>query len=115
MYEGIIIKETLADDQLLDWLTIDKVEICKTNSAIKYWTLVYFHSETEDLPQRLAAAIHEGWFADMKSGNRKYVIFKDKVLKYEAGNAAEKEEVIAYMRARGIPESQIAGSGSWDE
>jgi hypothetical protein len=113
MYEGVIIKETLSDELLLDYLTIDKVEICKTNNAIKYWTLVTFHSETEDLPQRLAAVIIEGWFADMKSGNVKFIIFKDKVLKYEIGNALEIEEVVNYMRSRGIPEGQIKGSISW--
>jgi len=80
MYEGIIIKETINDELLLDYLTIDKVEICRTNNAIKYWTLIYFHSETEDLPRRLAAVILDGWFTDLKAGDTKYVIFKDKVL-----------------------------------
>ena len=115
MYEGIIIKETITDELLLDYLTIDKVEICRTNNIIKYWTLIHFHSETEDLPQRLASVILEDWFADMKSGNKKYVIFKDKVLKYETGNLSEKEEVLEYMRLRGIPESQITGSSNWNE
>ena len=113
MYEVVIIKETLTDELLLDYLIIDKVEICKTNNAIKYWTLVTFHSETEDLPQRLAAVILEDWFADMKSDNTKYIIFKDKVLKYEIGNAAEIEEAVNYMRSKGIPEGQIKGSISW--
>ena len=63
MYEGIIIKETLTDELFLDYLTIDKVEICKTNNAIKYWTLIHFRSDTEDLPRRLADVILEGWFA----------------------------------------------------
>jgi len=107
MYEGVIIKETLTDELLLDYLTIDKVEICKTNGAIKYWTLIYFHSETDDLPQRLAAVIAEKWFADMKSGNTKYIIFRDKILKYAIGNAAEKEEVLNTMRSWGIPDNQF--------
>jgi thymidine phosphorylase len=75
--------------------------------------LITFHSETEDLPQRLAAVIIENWFADMKSGNTKYIIFKDKVLNYEIGNALEIEEVSKYMRSMGTPESQITGSISW--
>ena len=115
MYEGIIIKETLTNESFLDHLTIDKVEICKTNNVIKYWTLIHFHSETEDLPQRLAEVILDGWFADMKSGNKKFVIFKNKVLKYETGNAIEKQEVFEYMRSKGIPESQITGSDNWNE
>jgi len=115
MYEGIIIKETISDELFLDYLTIDKVEICRTNNAIKYWTLIHFHSDETDLPQRLAAVIIEDWFADMKSDNVKYVIFKDKVLKYEKGNSSEKEDVFNYMRSRGIPESQITGSSNWNE
>ena len=111
MFEGAIIKETLTDELLLDYLTIDKVEIWKTNDTIKYWTMVFFHSEADDLPERLATTIIDDWFADMKSGNIKYIIFKNKVLKYEIGNAHEKEEVLNYMRSRGIPENQF----NWSE
>ena len=111
MFEGAIIKETLTDELLLDYLHIDNVEIWKTSDTIKYWTMIFFHSETEDLPERLAAVIAEGWFADMKSRNTKYIIFKNKILKYEIGNAAEKEAVLDYMRSIGIPDSQF----NWDE
>ena len=111
MYEGAIIKETLADELLLDHLTIDSVEIWKTSDEnIKYWTMVFFHSEAEDFPQRLASAIIDGWFADMKCGNTKYIVFKDKVLKYEIGNFTEKEEVLNYMRSIGLPDSSFGWS-----
>jgi len=112
MYEGAIIKETLTDELLLDHLTIDSVEIWKTGDEnIKYWTMVFFHSEVEDFPQRLANAIAGGWFADMKCENTKYIIFKDKVLKYEIGNVAEKEKVLSYMRSIGLPDSSFG----WNE
>jgi len=109
MYEGAIIKETLSDELLLDCLIIDNVEIWKTDDKhIKYWTMIFFRSETEDLPRRLANAMIDGWYADMKNGNIKYIIFKDKVLRYEIGNFVEKEEVLKYCRQRGIPEEQLA-------
>jgi len=111
MYEGTIIKETLTDELFLDYLIIDKVDIWKTNESIKYWTMIFFHSETEDLPERLANTIIDGWFADMKSNNIKFIIFKGKVLQYTIGDAGEKEEVLAYMRSIGIPESQF----NWSE
>jgi len=112
MYEGAIIKETLSDELLLDHLTIDKVEIWKTSdNQIKYWTMMFFHSDVDDLPQRLATVIIKNWFADMKSKDIKYIVFKDKVLKYEIGNAIEKEEVLNYMRSIGIPENQF----NWSE
>ena len=111
MFEGAIIKETLTDELLLDFLEIDKVEIWKTGTGIKYWTMIFFRSETEDLPQRLANTIISDWFADMKKDNTKYIIFKDKVLKYEIGNLAQKEDVLNTMRSWGIPESQF----NWSE
>ena len=111
MFEGAIIKETLRDELLLDYLEIDKVEIWKTNDTIKYWTMIFFRSETEDFPERLAAVLIDGWFADMKAGNRKYIVFKDKVLNYEIGNTAEKEAVLDYCRSKGIPETQF----NWSE
>jgi hypothetical protein len=112
MYEGAIIKETLSDELFLDHLTIDKVDIWKTSDEqIKYWTMIFFHSETKDLPQRLSNTIINNWFADMKKDNMKYIIFKDKVLKYEIGNLAQKEEVLNFMRSKGIPESQF----NWSE
>ena len=112
MFEGAIIKETLTDELLLDYLEIDKVEIWKTKDSIKYWTMIFFRSETEDFPERLAAVIIDGgWFADMKSGNTKYIIFKDKVLTYEIGNLSEKEVVLDYCRSRGIPDEQF----NWSE
>ncbi len=111
MYEGAIIKETLTDEALLDYLVIDKVAIWKTNDTIRYWTMVFFHSEDERFPQRLADIIMDGWFADMKSGNIKFIVFRNKVLQYEIGNVEEKEEVLAYCRALGIPEEQF----NWSE
>jgi len=111
MYEGAIIKETLTDELLLDCLIIDKVDIWKTNDTIKYWTMIFFHSEVEDLPQRLAETIIDDWFADMKAGNIKYIIFKNQVLKYTIGNETEKEAVLNYCRSRGIPEEQF----NWSE
>ena len=110
MFEGVIIKETLTDELLLDFLTIDKVEIWKTSNAIKYWTMVFFHSDATDLPKRLSDVITEGWFADMKDGDIKYIIFKDEVLKYRIGNQEEKEQVLGYMRTKGIPEEQFGWS-----
>lgn len=33
------------------------------------------------------------WFVDFKCGNIKYIVFKDKILKYEIGNIEEKNMV----------------------
>jgi hypothetical protein len=111
MYEGAIIKETLTDELILDYLDIEKVEIWKTNESIKYWTMIFFNAKVNDFPERLSKALIDDWFADMKRENTKYIVFKDKVLKYEIGNIAEKEAVLKECRARGIPDKQF----NWSE
>jgi len=112
IFNGAIIKETLTDELLLDLLTIEKVEIWKTQNAIKYWTMIWFTSDMPDFPEQLSKVIIEGgWFADLKADNVKYIVFKDAVLKYEIGNVAEKEAVLNECRRRGIPNEQL----SWDE
>lgn len=112
MYEGAIIEETLTDELLLDYLIIDKVEIWKTNDKIKYWTMVFFHSDTETLPELISNALIDGWFAAMKNDkNTKFIIFKGVVLQYTIGNKEEKESVLNYMRTAGIPEEQF----NWSE
>ena len=107
MFEGAIIKETLTDELLLDFLTIDKVEIWKTSDTIKYWTMIFFRSDAKDLPERLSNVLIDGWFADMKAEGFKYILFKNTVLKYQIGNQEEKNEVLNYMRSKGIPEEQF--------
>jgi len=112
MYQGAIIKETLTDELLLDCLTIEKVEIWKTNDTIKYWTMIWFRSDVINFPERLASVIIGGnWFADMKRDNCKYIVFKNNVLKYEIGNVDEKEKVLEHCRSLGVPENQL----NWSE
>ena len=111
MYEGAIIKETLTDELILDYLKIRKVEIWKTSETIKYWTMVFFTSNVSDFPEKLSEVLIEGWFADMKQENTKIIVFKDIVFKYEIGNIIEKEAVLNECRKRGIPDEQF----NWSE
>jgi len=59
------------------------------------------------LPERVSKVILDGWFADMKENNTKYIIFRDAVLHYEIGSQAEKEAVLEECRQRGIPDAQM--------
>ncbi len=112
MYEGVIIKETLTDELLLDLLKIEKTEIWKTSDKdIKYWTMIFFYSSEINFPERLSEVMIAGWFADFKRENIKYIVFKDCVYKYEIGNTKEKEDVLTAMRKRGIPDEQF----EWEE
>lgn len=52
----------------------------------------------------------ENWFVDFKADNEKYIVFKDKILKYLIGNQTEKEYVCNECRKLGIANEQMNGS-----
>lgn len=117
LYSGLLIKESVDDENILDLLTIHKVELWRTDYTPKYWTALTFTSRQPDLPQRLSevmiASPEPGgnWFVDFKSGNVKYIVFRGIVLQYTIGNPEEKATVCQKMRQLGIPDSQM----SWSE
>lgn len=117
LYEGVLIKESLQDENALDYLNVNKIELWKTQGKPKYWTVLFFSSSVVDFPQIISKAIHEGnadggnWFVDFKTGNIKYIVFYNKILRYTIGNQAEKEQVCAECRKLGIPDNQM----NWSE
>ena len=116
IYEGMLVKESVDDENILDLLNINKVELWKTNDKPKYWTMLYFTSKTMDLPEQFAKVMvgdagTEGcWFVDFKCGNTKYIVFRKEVLKYTIGNAEEKEAVCQKCREFGITDEHMQWS-----
>lgn len=106
-YHGIIIKESIGNELILDLIEIERVEIWKTHDVPKYWTAIFFISKEKDFPYKLSNVLTGNWYVDMKVNNTKFVVFKDKVLQYEIGDQKEKESVIAYCKIMGIPDNQI--------
>lgn len=115
MYAGLLIKESLSDERILDFVEMKDVDIWTTNNTPKYWTAVSFVSECIDFPEKLSKALKEDsqmiWYVDLKADHTKYIVIKDLVLKYEIGNQIEKESVIKKCIELGIPMEQL----DWSE
>ncbi|MCM1046653.1 MAG: helix-turn-helix domain-containing protein [Candidatus Gastranaerophilales bacterium] len=117
LYEGILIKESIMDDSIIDCLDIHKMELWNTGGKPKYWTALFFTSDNKDLPTQISKVMlsdpdtGENWFVDFKAGNEKYIVFQDKILKYEIGNQTEKEYVCNECRKLGIADEQM----NWSE
>ena len=117
LYEGILIKESIADDSIIDYLNIHKIELWNTGGKPKYWTVLFFTSDRKDFPEQILKVMlsnpdkTENWFVDFKAGNEKYIVFKDRELKYQIGNQAEKEYVCNECRKLGISNEQM----NWPE
>jgi len=113
VYEGTLIKESITDDALLDLIHVHKIELWNTGGTPKYWTALFFTSDHRDFPYRASKVMIAdparggNWFVDFKAGNQKYVVFRDKVLKYRIGHQAEKESVCAECRKLGITDAEM--------
>lgn len=117
VYEGVLIKESITDDAIIDLLNVHKIELWNTGGKPKYWTVLFFTSDKKDFPEQVSKVMETApdnggnWFADFKSGNVKYIVFKDKILKYQIGNQAEKEFVCNECRKMGITDGEM----NWSE
>lgn len=109
---GLLIKESLSDETVLDLLEIEKVEIWKSeNHSInqpKYWTAISFCSNEKEFISKLAMSIkNKEWYVDINSEEEKIIVFKDNVIRYNIGDKDEKQKAMDCCRKNGIPESQI--------
>lgn len=114
-FEGVIIKESLEDDRIIDLVDVHKVELWNTGGTPKYWTVLYFTSENKEFPEMVSKAIKQGpnenWFVDFKTNQIKYIVFRDTILTYQIGNKEQKAQVCAQCRNMGIPDEQM----NWSE
>lgn len=117
VYEGTLIKESIADDNVIDYLHVHKLELWNTGGKPKYWTVLHFTSDRTDLPEQFARVMISdpdnggNWFVDFKAGNEKFIVFKDKILQYQIGNQQQKDSVCRECRKMGILEEQM----NWSE
>ena len=111
MYSGLIIKESLKDEKILDYVKIKSVEIWQTDNIPKYWTAITFESNDPEFPERLSKALSVGsditWYVDMSVDGIKYIVLKDNVLRYTIGNEEEKATVIKKCMELGVDEAQL--------
>lgn len=54
LYEGILIKESIVDDSIIDCLNIHKIELWNTGGKPKYWTALFFTSGRKDFPEQIS-------------------------------------------------------------
>ena len=117
LYDGILMKESVSDDSILDLLTVHKIELWRTGGKPKYWTALFFTSDRADFPEQISKVMlsnpdtDENWFVDFRAGNEKYIVFHNRVLKYRIGNQSEKEAVRSECRKLGVSDGQM----NWPE
>lgn len=117
LFEGTLIKESLEDEKLLDYVRVHKIELWNTGGVPKYWTVISFTSDVPNFPELASKSLIAdscrggNWFVDFKCNNTKFVVFKNKILKYTIGNEEEKAIVCNECRKQGISDNEM----NWNE
>ncbi len=115
-FKGLLLKEGLNDLSVLDLIKTTKEEKWNipnerlANFQPKIWTAILFEGEgkkVEEIVEKLSKAIKEKWYINVSFNNTEYVIFNNKIFKYEKGDDKTKQEAIGYGRKVGIPEKQL--------
>ena len=75
------------------------------------WTLLAFEVDDADAA-RFASALAEvldepGWYADLHTDERSFVVFSGRVLAYARDDRAGRAKAEAYARTHGVPDAQI--------
>lgn len=115
MFEGLLIKESLSDQGILDSLKITKEETWDIDDALpgqpKVWHMAWFEIADEVIDQvveKLSQSLDDGkWYLDVSSDHLMYIIYKDKVFKYQKGYLAGRKLAEDYGRSLGISEKQL--------
>jgi hypothetical protein len=115
MLTGLLLKESLQDESVLELVRITNTETWNVTNAApnqpKVWTAVSFEAEGLHADEIAAAFSHamksEGWYLNFSFDNRVYVVFPRKVFKYMRGNQRARQQAIRFGRTLNIPESQL--------
>jgi hypothetical protein len=116
---GLLLKESLADINVLELVRITKTESWPvSNAAVNQptvWTALSFEAEdshADAIADKLSQALKlQGWYITASTATYDYVLFPARIFKYRKGDGRQRAEAKRYDRSFGIPESQL----DWSE
>jgi hypothetical protein len=118
MFKGLLLRESLKDEGVLDLVQVTRTEVWDVENAVdwqpKRWTATWFEGDddrADEVAEALGRAMKPAWYADFSTEAHVYVIFEDKVFKYVKGDTQARAEAQAYAISAGVPESQVDWGG----
>src|SRR3989344_1388310 len=114
---GTIIEESLENNEILNELKITKTkveEVTEKHRApwIKKWTLHSVeipYEKAGEIAEKISKALDKkySWYADFKTDEIHYIIYRNKVFKIDRTNKEQYDEAKEYGLSLGIPEYQV--------
>ena len=115
---GVLIAESLRTGTRLEDVALTVRAIARADDGDTdagqplTWTFIEFEAPLEEA-ERLAAALSPsldqrlGWYCDFRSPTETFVVFAERVFRYQRGDAVGRSEAEAHARSVGVPESQL--------
>jgi hypothetical protein len=121
MASGTLIAESIRVGAILDGPPLEVGEIRRVEAGLsdaqraaglaERWTLIAFEVADEraaELADALGSVLDEpGWYADLHTATRSFVVFAGRVFAYDRGDAAGRAAAEAHARANDVPDEQI--------
>jgi hypothetical protein len=121
MLKGGLIGESLRSGLNLDDvpLTVRRIERIGAPDPVdgqpSVWTLVTFTADdefAEVIADRFSGALDgPGWYIDFHTDSEVFVVFPNRVFRYQRGDRTGRAAAADYGRAGGVPDAQL----DWDE
>jgi len=117
-YSGTLIGESLRAGTELEGipLTVTKVSRVRADDEPQLWTLIYFDvtaARAAGLAKVLSRVLERdgGWYCDFRSDDEVFVVFCDRVFRYQRGDRTARSTVEDYARSMGVPEARLDWPG----
>ncbi|MDO8269130.1 MAG: hypothetical protein Q7T54_00475 [Candidatus Levybacteria bacterium] len=119
MYTGVIIQESLTDQEILDKVhvirtVVEEVTLRHNTPWVKSWILHTIEIEEDEIDKWAEWLSHNiddshdhPWYADFRNDKYHYVIFPDKIFKIDRSNSEQNKEAQEYGKSVGIPDHQL--------
>jgi len=116
-FNGVIIEESLENKNVLRKVKILKTDIEQVTEehktpSIKQWTLhtvEILENQADNIAEEISHALDskQDWYADFKSDDFHYIIFRNKVFEVDRSTPEQYDDVTKYGISLGIPDYQL--------
>ena len=113
-YKGLLLKESLKDESVLELVTVTRTEVWDVKNAAEFqpkqWTAISFEGDRDKMDgvaEQFSCVLKPKWYLNMSDKKYEIVIFSEKIFKYFKKDTEKKNEAIQYGKTIGIPPHQL--------
>jgi len=114
MFTGLLLKESLADESILDTLRVTETEVWDVDNAVDWqprrWTALTFEGDDDQadaIARQLSRVMKPAWYANFSTETHAYVVFAGRFFKYLKGDLQARLDAQQYALSVGVPASQV--------